>query len=584
MSTIPSGMALCLIPLACILSSCAVQGALTGGPRDETPPLLNTALSTPNYQTKFIKQTIVLAFNEWVELKDVFNQVVISPPLEKRPTIERKKKTIQLKFDDDEILRDSATYVINFGQAIRDLTEGNPASITFVFATGDYIDSLSVSGNVEEALTGKPVEDAIFMLYENRADSVVRTGRPFYFARTDKAGKFTVTNVKEGTFKAVALLDPNLNYRYDGESEKIAFLDSALVIKAPPPLLRDTLAADTLTQVPPALPDTLSLLPQPDSMVQNTFISSPAAGPNIILRLFEAEKPLFPGLKETGTYGMVKLGFNREPYDAVITFDSAGQTVYREQVQDTLLLWYHLPVDTAWQVYIRRDTIIDTVQVKSGLREAFLQNNVLVAEELPARPAGKHHPARPWSIRFDHPLDSSDVSKILLLEDTAKAEVRPTAGIDSLDRRALQLAYPWKEGTAYEAVLLPGSATDMFGLTTADTVRRTMVTGALKDYGILNLRLTNLNPDTSYFVKILSAGNAPITSYEVRNVAVFETKLESINPGIYNLEVVEDLDANGRWTTGDYDLHRQPERIFRSTLDELRANWELDAEVEITFK
>ena len=573
------------LPLCCLLTSCAVQGTLTGGTKDETPPRLDTLHSTPNFQTHFQKQTIVLAFDEWVELKDVFTQVVISPPLAKRPTIERKKKTIQLEFDESEVLRDSATYVINFGQAIRDLSEGNPAPIVFVFSTGAYIDSLSVSGTVQDAFTGKPVENALFMLYENRADSVVRSERPFYFARTGKDGNFTVSNVKPGAFKAVALLDPNLNYHFDGESEQIAFLDSALVLKAPPPSVSDTTVADTLAPIAPTVQDTLvadtlAPLPRPGS----TFSPTPA-GPEMVLRLFAEEKKLFLVLKEAKAYGSVKLGFNREPYDAVITFDSVGQTIYREQVKDTILLWYQLPVDTAWQVYIRQDTSMDTVQVKRGLRAAFLQNNALIVEEIPnIPPTGKHHPAKSMAIRFRHPLAAFDVSKIRLSEDTAKVAVGPFVRIDSPDPRTLQLTYPWKEGTAYQAQLLPGSVTDIFGLTTSDTLSRSITTGVHKDFGTLTLHLTKLNPEMSYFVKILGAGDALPASWRVRNKAVFKTTLVAINPGTYNLEVVEDLDGNGRWTTGSYDLHRQPERIFRSTLEEMRANWELDVAVEVVFE
>jgi len=279
------------------------------------------------------------------------------------------------------------------------------------------------------------------------------------------------------------------------------------------------------------------------------------------------------------------LGFSREPYDAVVSWDSLGQDVVRERENDTLRLWYHMPLDTTWRVFIRKDTSTDTVLVKSGLRASFLKNAVLAAEKLPARlQAGKHHPAKPWAIRYNHPLDSFDVSKLLVLEDTAKVAVRPSLSIDSIDRRTLDIAYPWKEGMTYEAVLLPGGVFDMYGLTTADTLRRTMTTGAPKDYGTLSLHLKNLNPDTSYFVKILNATNAIVASYWVQDVQVFDTKLEALGPGIYDVEVVEDLDGNGRWTTGSYDLHRQPERIFRSAIDELRANWELDSEVEVIFK
>ena len=121
--------------LANIIWGCANVGTLTGGDKDETPPQLDTLNSTRNFQTNFPGRSFELTFDEWLTLNDVFNQVIVSPPLEFRPEVSLKKKTVHFEFNDDEILREDATYVINFGEAIEDFTEGNAAEMRFVFST-----------------------------------------------------------------------------------------------------------------------------------------------------------------------------------------------------------------------------------------------------------------------------------------------------------------------------------------------------------------------------------------------------------------------------------------------------------------
>lgn len=567
-----------------ILIGCANPVAPVGGPKDETPPKLDSLRSTRNYQTRFKKQDIVLAFDEWVELKDVFTQVVISPPLVKRPEIVRRKKTIQVLFPDDEVLRDSATYVINFGQAIRDITEGNVNPIVFVFSTGDYIDSLSVEGTIVDAWTEKPMDKTLFMLYENTADSVVRTERPFYFALTDKEGKFKVRNIKSGTFKAVALNDLNLNYTLDGESEQVGFLDSLIVLSgnvvvAPQndSLELDSLPVDSL-RLDSLKTDTLTA----DSLSKKT-VAQPTTPPTPIvsLRLFTEEKPLFLRSKDASKYGRVTLGFNQAPKAAKVSFDSLGQSVFMETDKDSLRLWYHHPVqDTAWRVFVQRDTSVDTVLVKSGLRANFLATAKLTtASKLTAQPL-KLAPEQPLSLPFNYPLASINEANILLLEDTSKTVVRPRLDIDSLARRNLQVHYTWKEGKNYELQLLPGALTDIFGGSNADTISQKAYASLRKDFGSLTLKAIGLDSAKAYVVQLLDKPDSPpMRVWTVANAPIFEVKLPLLPPGSYTVELIEDTDRNGRWTTGSYDLHRQPERFVRKKLEELRANWELDAEV-----
>lgn len=571
-------------PIACfallvvywLLAGCANPIPPEGGPRDTTPPKLDSLHSTPNFQTRFKKQTIVLAFDEWVELRDVFNQVVISPPLVNRPEIVRRKKTIQVIFNEQETLRDSATYVINFGEAIRDLTEGNAAPVVFVFSTGDFIDSLSVEGSIVDAWSGKPVENVLFMFYENLADSVVRKDRPFYFARTNKEGTFKVNNVKAGTFKAFALVDQNLNYRFDSDAEQIGFPDNLVVLSSAMHKKTDSVAADTI------LPDSLQAdTLQKDSTVvaEDSLQTTAAPAPKVNLRIFSEEKPLFLRAKDVNRYGLAKFTFSREPYDAKITFDSLGQTVFLENEKDTVRLWYNLDRDTAWNIYVQRDTLTDTVLVKSGLRANFFGTAKLTAKAQPPGPPLRLPPGKPLSVTFSHPLAGFNAAAIRLLEDTAKMVVQPRVRLDSVDRRNLLIDFPWKGALPYEVQLLPGCATDIFGLANADSTSLKFIGGDEKDYGTLTLRVKNLSPDTAYVIRLLDK-ETPLHTFRALAVDSFRTILKHITPLTYTVEIIEDLDGNGRWTTGSYDLHRQPERVYRKTLEQLRANWELEAEVD----
>jgi hypothetical protein len=561
----------------CLLAGCANPVQPTGGPKDEIAPRLDSLRSTRNYQTQFKKQTIVLAFNEWVELRDVFNQVVISPPLEYRADIARKKKTIQVNFDEREVLRENATYVINFGQAIRDITEGNAAPAVFVFSTGDYIDSLSVEGKIVDAFSGQPAENVLFMLYENLADSVVRKERPFYFARTDKQGVFKVNNVKSGIFKGVALLDQNLNYRFDTDAEKIGFLDSALVL------------TDSVLPQPPAdtssahAVDSLAL--EEPTEGKDTLVTLKTLGAKVFLRLFSEEKHLFLRSKETATYGVVKLVFSREPFDAVIGFDTLGQKIWQENVVDTVRIWYDLPQDTAWNVYVKRDNSADTVHVRTNRREAFLNSATLnVAAGKQSDRVAKQHLQKPFNLKFNHPLNAFHSRNIELQEDTAKLEVRPAFQIDTSDRRTLQTLFSWKENVQYQLVIFPGGVTDIYGLTNADTIRQVFTAAQKKDLGTLNLTVTGLQSNQAYVIRVLGQNNTVIGRFEVAGDEQFQFVSGLLAPDTYTVEIIEDLDRNGRWTTGNYDLHRQPERVLVKKLEQLRANWELAAKVEAVFE
>lgn len=526
--------------LANILWGCANIGTLSGGEKDEQPPQLDTLYSTENFQTNFTQRSFELTYDEWIKLQDVFNQVIVSPPLAYRPEVTIKKKTVEFKFNKEEVLRENATYVINFGEAIEDFTEGNPAEMIFVFSTGDYIDSLSVSGQIVDALTKEPMEEVLFMMYENTADSVFRTERPFYFGKSDDDGFFTVNNVKSGTFKGVALIDRNLNYLFDNPSEIIGFMDSTFVVA--------------------------------DSIDNEIFIQT-----------FQEEERLFLKDDVQEDYGNLKLVFNRKYFDEpIITYDTIGQFFYAEQDRDTMEIWYNMDSTLNWTLYVQIDTIRDTIVVKPPSRTEFLTENQLVLEtrinpEVPK----KLNPKNPIKLSFSHPLNALDTSGIFLLEDSTRVRVIPKIEIDSAEQRSLVIRYPWKENMLYNLEILPNRVLDQFGLVNLDTIRASYNALSKKEFGNIVLNVLDLVPDTNYVVRLLFDGNL-VDEVETKGSSTFTKNFKLLVPGTYDVEIIEDVDENGRWSTGNYDLKKQPERIFTKTLEELRANWDVDAEVSAT--
>jgi len=520
---------------------CANRGTIDGGPRDQQPPRLDTLLSTPNYQTNFEKQRIELTFDEWLQLDDVFNQVIVSPPLEFQPDVTLRGKTVRFDFDEDEVLRENATYTINFGEAVQDLTEGNaPEDLRFVFSTGDFIDSLEVTGKVVDAITGEAAEEVLVMLYDNLADSVVRTERPFYFARTDEQGNYRISNVRADSFKVFALEDGNLNYRFDALSERIGF--------PPNPILVNDTITNTLT-----------------------------------LEVFTEEEPLRLVNTLHTQYGLSKLRFNRAPEG--LSFRYAMDEVpelYFEYVRDTVRVWYDQGEPENWTLYVRQDTLLnDTITVEVPSKEEFLETASLdftgsrISQARALNPFEKR-----WELPFSHPLSTFDTAQIRLYEDTLRTLVRPAVRIDTTEaQKQLILQYSWKENITYRLEVLPAAVTDIFGISNADTVALQRKTAVRKDFGSINLQIDSLDADAQYLIELLAGEEEVLETFVVNNTTSWQQRFTGLQPGTFNVKIILDENQNGRWDTGNYDAKRQPEPIYTRKLEQLRANWEVEAQV-----
>lgn len=209
-------------------SGCGQIGMPTGGPKDSIPPRLLNA--SPKLQsTNFTGNKITLTFNEYVEIKDVQSNVLISPYPQKNPVVDYKLKTVTVKFKDTLVA--NTTYSINFGNAIVDINEGNPLKdFTYVFSTGSNIDSLAITGKVIIAETGKTDSALIALLYRNADDSAVQKRKPDYIAKLRGDGSFAFVNLPPGNFNIYALKDGDGGKTYNSKKELFAFSDNAITV------------------------------------------------------------------------------------------------------------------------------------------------------------------------------------------------------------------------------------------------------------------------------------------------------------------------------------------------------------------
>ena len=222
-------ISICAYSLTLVIGGCAQISQPSGGPKDTIAPVLINA-APANLATNFTGNKIVLTFDEYIEVSNISENVLISPLQKSNPIISFKFRAVTIKFRDT--LLPNTTYTIDFGKALQDLNEGNPLQdFTYTFSTGDVIDSLSLNGKVLLAESGKTDSTLTATLYRDLSDTAVQKKRPLYTAKVKADGSFSFKNLPAGQFKLYALKDGDGGKTYNAKTETFAFLDSIIDIE-----------------------------------------------------------------------------------------------------------------------------------------------------------------------------------------------------------------------------------------------------------------------------------------------------------------------------------------------------------------
>jgi hypothetical protein len=550
---------LLVVALSMLVASCANVVTPTGGQKDVLPPVPVSA--TPkNHSVNFNTPSVKITFDEFIKLKDIGTQFMMSPLQENPPEIKEKGHSVIIELKDKAL--PNTTYTLSFGNSITDITEGNYINnYQYVFSTGETLDSLSVKGYVKNAFDLKPEDGVYVMLYDKNIDSLPIKSRPQYICRTNPTGVFEINNVRSGQYKIFALKDVNSNYLFDQPNEKIAFLDQQVI-----PEIFIIPKKDSLNKK--------------DSLKKNTYTD---------LFLFEEPDTLQRLVKSNVSQGK-KLTFIFKQSTRNLELRSLRPLPIADwkidefcQTKDTLSCWLKLSgVDSLFIEVKDHGKILDTVEfslaVKSGrqgrgesnLEKLFFSTNVIGN--------GIFNLNAPFIINFSSPLQSFDFSKIIFNEE--KEIIKPDIHFKGSVQRVLQIDYKWKEETNYSLFIPPGAFTDIFAHT-SDTISVKFKTKALKNYGTLKLKLDVPLSCSNYILQLCDEQDKVMQEQMISSSQTI--KLEYLNPANYKLKVIFDKNNNKKWDSGRYLLKLQPEKViyYPGTIS-VKANWDLEQEWIIT--
>ncbi|MCF6279280.1 MAG: Ig-like domain-containing protein [Flavobacteriaceae bacterium] len=516
-----------------IFDSCARRGRPTGGEKDKDAPILISA--EPDHKsTNFYTKKIRINFNEYIKLKDINKQLVISPPMENQPIITpvgSASKFINIKILDT--LKENTTYTFNFGNSVEDNNEGNPLEqFKYVFSTGSYIDSLSISGTVADAFNKKADKDISILLYEvteNYTDSIIYNERPSYVANSLDSIGFELTNLKSGKYLMIALNDANNNYKFNPKIDKIGFL-----------------------------PDFITL--PTDSAYKITLFKEEL--PFKLMRPSEIKK------------GHIYFGYEGNPKGISIdpllqqTEDFKSTVVFEKEL-DSVSYWF-TPIEAdSIQFKVNHKSFIDTVTVKLRSKEI---DSLIVNNES----RGTLNLRDTFAISTNIPIHKINKSKIKII-DKDSVNVNFTTSLDA-SKMKLKLNFEKKYNNRYKFNLLPDAIEDLFG-NVNDTLNFNTSTKHPDDYGIINLSLQNVENFPIILELIDEDYNLINRIYATEN-QIF--KFKNLDPKNYLFRVIYDTNKNRKWDTGNFLNRIKPEKIiYLKKPIELRANWELNEDFNL---
>lgn len=575
-----------VVIVAFIANQCANSiTAPSGGPKDETPPVVLETLPE-NGRPNFKGNKFSIRFNEYISLQNVQQSALISPPMKEQPDFKVKGKTVQVKFNEE--LKPNTTYSVYFGDAITDITENNPISnYTYIFSTGDYVDSLSLFGSVNDAFTLLPVEGAFVMLYKDINDTIVFDSLPYYVvpyyvSKTDTAGHFQFTGLSDEEFMVFSLLDQNSNMIFDQPGEQIAFLDSLVrpgYIEKPK---IDTITADSIYEIA-VVADSLLLNDSivPDStllkqILQNSVDLYMFLSPDTIQRLLKAEVVTKNEIRFSFSQPALDVMFEKLRYPLE---DSLIVTTYSDNYDTITWFLNNPPFDSLELLITQYDDTLSTAYLKidpkkqsarsrkkdEEVKEYLLWKTNINSNVLNPEDKFIIEFAQPF-VRFNN-IDSS------LLVNGVDSTWNPKFNFTDSLLTSIEIPIEMMEDTKYR-LFFPDSAFSSWNNIHTEKINVKFRTLPISDYGIFIL---NLHPEIyqNYIVQMMDDKENILFENLFNNDTTIT--YDNLLPAQYLYKIIFDDNGNGKWDPGNFGLRIQPEKVIYYQKEvKIRANWDVE--------
>jgi len=511
--------------------SCARRGRPEGGPRDEDKPVL--VKTDPEFKSiHFDADEIKIYFDEYIKLKDISSQLIISPPLKYPPIITpqgtpSKKITIEIK----DTLQENTTYTFNFGRSIIDNTEGNVLdNFKYIFSTGDYIDSLQVKGTIKDAFSTEMIENPTIMLYPVDSvfkDSIIYNEKPMYVGRTLDSVNWNITNIKAGKYLLLALNDNSKNYKFNPKEDKISFYTDFIDLPV------DSTSSFELKLFTEILP--FKIPSKPHEISKGHIIVG-----------YEGNAKEF---------SVHSISDKPSDFKAITNFDVKKDTLhywFKNYDKDSILLSYNtnkIPFDTL-SVKLKSKEI-DSMKIESNL-------------------TGVLHLRDTLKLKSTTPIVRMDTAKIQLLNKDS-VRVKWNAVITK-KRDELLFHFEKEQSNKYYLQILPGAITDFFDVEN-DTIHMSFSTKKSTDYSSIFLTIDNVKNYPILIDLINDRGDVVVQKYSEKPE---EYSYINLPPSRYKVRIIYDTNKNKKWDTGNYLLKQQPEEVYYfNNIIIAKANWEV---------
>ena len=592
-----------LMVLPLLLTACANPGSPDGGPYDETAPSViksNPVFGKIDGKTKSIE----IYFNELVTLDNASDKVVVSPPQIEPPDIATMGKYIRVKLQDS--LKSNTTYTIDFSDAIVDNNEGNPlGNYSFVFSTGDSIDSMEVAGKVMNAENLEPIKGILVGLHNDTTDTAF-TKKPFLrVARTDSRGRFVIRGVAPGTYKVYALQDADGNFCYSQKSEMLAFQSQTITTGSYPDIRMDTVwhdstHIDSIRKIPYIhyTPDDVALLAYTETHADRHLLKTERNVPEHFEIYFTAPSTELPKMK----------GLNFNEQNAFSIDYNEGKDTIAYWVKDTLVAYQdtlafaytYLENDSAGALVEKIDTlelvpkITHEKQVKWAY-EAYKKwkkqqdkqkrKGQPYLEKQPEVPLDFEHkigniaPNENLSFIFKEPLAKIDTGMIHLYlhQDSLLVPAPFVFRQDGSSIMHFTLYGEWRPEQKYRITIDSAAFVGIYGHCSAKFENDFNIP-SLDNYSSLFMNLIGIK-DTTAIVQLLTSQDK--VAYSARSKEG-RAEFYFVKPATYYARLFIDRNGNGKWDEGSYEQKLLPEQTYYYPQKlQLRARWDVSQDWDI---
>lgn len=524
-----------LLILCLCITSCARMGTPSGGPKDITPPkFLGSKPDTLSTKVDKSIKEIILNFDEYVLVKDISKQVIISPPLRTPPTIEPStiaRKYVSVKFY--EPLNENTTYTINFGSSIQDNNEGNKLNnFSYIFSTGEVIDSLWLSGKVQQSLEQTVPLTTLVSLYKIEKDSLGKDSvdlkrKPYYITKIDSAGNFKLNHLHEGRYRLIAFNDLNSNLIIDPDKEIAGFSEDII----------NPISSSQYNIV-------LSPIKQ-----KYKVISAEQSGQGIIKFKFKGNPKEVEIKSLEKEFPPIKIQHINFSDSLFVYFDNKEIKSINKKGQIKFLVQYQNKSDTLKTIYDK--------QLNTKLS--------FVPEEKEITPSNY------FTLNSSTYISEINKSKIEVFKN--KEPLNFTVEKDSLNSNKINIKFPINFDTQYSIKIYANAFKDFLGQENTDTLSYNIQTKKQTELGNLSIKIQN-KPTSKFFFQLLTEKYQIIENLYGDN-DLFEFK--NLLPGKYLIRILVDENNNGLWDTVDLDDFKPAEKtyLYHSPID-VRALWNIN--------